>query len=215
MLLDEGGEDPRTRTSRGIWGPFPCGAHARSGMLSYRLFRVVPVNSAFYETLNSLGQSTSRGTIHRRDATVDEVTKGNGSVLAQFRSKPGRWALKIDTGSSRCPDCQAGGVMKFLQFIALEDGLSMLGECASNEILEEFVSFTPDQEDDLRSFGWHDPHPPLQPHWFFEVSSDADLATLNQMVDRTLCEVFDFYDDDRLEISFYEMFVSVSHESPG
>jgi hypothetical protein len=172
------------------------------------------VNISFSETLDSLGRSTGQGTIHRRESTVDEVTRGNGSVLAQFRSKPGRWALKIDTGSSRCPACQAaGGRLRFLQFIALEDGISVLGECASNETLEELVRFTPAQENALRSFGWNDPVPPQYPNWFFEVRSDEELATLNRIVDRTLCEVFDFYDDDRLEVSFCEKFVGEPESS--
>jgi hypothetical protein len=83
----------------------------------------------------------------------------------------------------------------------------MLGECASNEFLEEFVRFTPDQEDALRSFGWKDPAPPQYLNWFFEVSSDEDLETLNRVVDRTLCEVYYFYDDDRVEVAFFEEFV--------
>jgi len=97
--------------------------------------------------------------------------------------------------------------MRFLQFTAFEDRVSMLGECASNEFLEDFVRFTPDQQDALRSFGWRDPAPPQYPNWFFEVHSDEDLATLSRIVNLTLCEVFDFYDDDRVEVSFCEEFV--------
>jgi hypothetical protein len=97
--------------------------------------------------------------------------------------------------------------MRFLQFIALEDGVSMLAECASNAVLEEFVRFTPEQEDALRSFGWKDPAAPQYMNWYFEVRSDEDLATLNRIVGRTLCEVFDFYDDDQVEVSFCEEFV--------
>jgi hypothetical protein len=83
----------------------------------------------------------------------------------------------------------------------------MLGECASNAFLEEFVRFTPDQENCLRAIGWNAPASPQLPHWYFEVHADEDLVTLSHIVNRTLHEGLDLSEDDRIEVTFCEEFV--------
>jgi hypothetical protein len=161
----------------------------------------------FFETLRSLGRSIGQGSIHHRRVTVFEVAGGHGSVLAQFRAKPGRWVLTIDTARYRCADC-GEETSKYLQFMALEDGASVIGECISNTFLDAHHAFTPDQELALRALGWNDPLPPKEPNWFFEATSNADLLVLSDMTYRTLREILGHSDRDVVVVSFYEMAVA-------
>jgi hypothetical protein len=147
----------------------------------------------FFETLRGLGDSIGRGSVHRRITTVYELTRGHGSVLAQFRGKPGRWVLNIDTDNYTCSDC-GHETARFLQFMALEDGMSVIGECISNQFLDEHHKFTTGHEAALRSFGWSDPLPGQDPNWYFEANSTADLLNLDDMTNRTLREVFELHD---------------------
>jgi hypothetical protein len=94
---------------------------------------------------------------------------------------------------------------KFLQFLALEDGRSLLGECGSNIFLDEDQQFTPAQEQELRLLGWNDPMPPQVPNWFFEVSSAEELDDLDEMTTRTVREVFGLTDTDRVWVSFHDV----------
>jgi hypothetical protein len=160
----------------------------------------------FFETLHLLGSSNRRGRVHLRVSTICEVTRGHGSVITQFRAKPGGWVLTINIDSYRCSTC-GGDASKFLQFMALEDGTSVIGECISNHYLDEHHQLTPAQEGALRSIGWNDPLPPQDPNWFFEANSSADLVTLDEMTNRTLREVFQLHDSDQVEVSFYKIAV--------
>jgi hypothetical protein len=167
----------------------------------------------FFETLRSLGRSIGQGSIHHRQATVFEVASGHGSVLAQFRAKPGRWVLTIDTARYRCADC-GEETSKYLQFMALEDGASVISECISNTFLEAHNAFTPDQEHALRTLGWSDPLPSQYPNWFFEATSNGDLVALSDMTYRTLREVLGLTDRDVVAVSFYQMIVAPSGSAP-
>jgi hypothetical protein len=160
----------------------------------------------FFNTLRCLGPSIGKGQIHHRRTTVFELTRGHGSVLAQFRAKPGRWVVTIEGDPYRCADCSDRN-SKYLQFMALENGLSVIGECVSNEFLDAHHKFTSDQEDILRSIGWNEPKPSQEPNWFFEVGTDAELIALNDLTRRTVLEVFGLCDWDLVEVGFYEMAV--------
>ena len=160
----------------------------------------------FFETFADWVRSAGRGQVHRRRTTVFELTRGHGSVLAQFRAKPGRWVITIEADAYRCADC--GEVnSKYLQFMALENGVSVIGECVSNEFLDAHHQFTPEQEDALRSIGWNEPVPNQDPNWFFEAESDGELIILTEMTRRTVRDVLAKCDWDLLEVSFYEMAV--------
>ena len=174
---------------------------------------VIPVTLQFFETLHLLGRSVGRGPIHHRRTTVFEVTRSHGSVLGQFRAKPGRWVLSIETDQFVCANC-GRDTSKFLQFMALENGSSVVGECVSNEFLDEHHKFTPDQEDVLRSLGWNEPLPPQDPNWFFEATSDVHIVALVELTDRTLREVLGLRDRDVVEIAFYEMAVGAPELAP-
>jgi hypothetical protein len=167
----------------------------------------------FFETLRGLGRSAGKGQVHRRRTAVSELTRGHGSVLAQFRAKPGRWVITMEVDAHRCVDC--GEVnSKYLQFMALEDGVSVIGECVSNQFLDAHHQFTPEQEDALRSIGWNEPVPNQDPNWFFEAETDAELITLTEMTQKTIREVMGLCDWDVVEVSFYEMAVGAC-ESDG
>jgi hypothetical protein len=81
----------------------------------------------FFRTLRRFGTSIGRGPVYRRSTTIFELQSGHGSVLAQFRAKPGRWVLRIETGQFQCAEC-GDDTSRFLQFMALEDGISLIGE---------------------------------------------------------------------------------------
>ena len=136
-----------------------------------------------------------------------ELTSGHRAVLGHFRSKPGRWAVTIETALGSCPTCDTNVTSRFLQFLALEDGESLLGECGSNLFLDEDQQFTPAQEGELRLLGWNDPRPPRLPNWFFEVESAAELDHLGEMTTRTLREIFGLHDSDQVYVSFPDVVV--------
>ena len=98
--------------------------------------------------------------------------------------------------------------------MALENGVSVIGECVSNQFLDAHHQFTPEQEDVLRSIGWNEPAPNQDPNWFFEAETDAELITLTEMTQRTVREVMGLCDWDVVEVSFYEMAVGTP-ESDG
>ena len=95
----------------------------------------------FFETLRRLGRSIGKSQAHRRRITVFELTRGHGSILAQFRAKPGRWVVTIVAGAYRCADC-GDEIAKYLQFMALENGISVIGECVSNQFLDAHHQFS-------------------------------------------------------------------------
>jgi hypothetical protein len=160
----------------------------------------------FFGTLRRLGRSIGNGQVHRRRTTVFELTRGHGSILAQFRAKPGRWVVTIEADAYRCVDCGEFN-SRYLQFMALENGHSVIGECVSNQFLDAHHQFTPEQEDVLRSIGWNEPAPSQEPNWFFEAATDVELITLTEMTQRTVREVMGLCDWDVVEVSFYEMTV--------
>jgi hypothetical protein len=173
--------------------------------MSQRLSTVITMTIAFYDKLHHLGRTVGRGPIHRKETTVLELIRGNRAVLSQFRSKPGRWTVVVETALGSCPICDSNVTDRFLQFLALEDGESLLGECGSNLFLDEDQQFTPAQECELRVLGWNDPTPPQLPNWFFEVSSSEDLDYLDELTTRTLREVFGLCDSDKVYVSFHDV----------
>ena len=174
--------------------------------MSHPISTIVDMKVQFFETLRLLGVSIGRGPVQRRRMTIFEFTRGHGSVLAQFRAKPGRWVLTAESERYQCSLC-GGQTSKYLQFMALEDGNSVVGECVEPIPVDEHHKFTPNQEDVLRRLGWNDPAPPGEPNWFFEVNADSDLVTLDDITHRTLREVFELLQRDLIEVSFYEMVV--------
>jgi|HubBroStandDraft_6_1064221.scaffolds.fasta_scaffold226080_2 hypothetical protein len=174
--------------------------------MSHPVRNVVGMGVQFFETLRGLGRSIGQGHVHRRRTTVFEMTRGHGSVLAQFRVKPGRWVVTIEADSYHCADCGRAS-SKYLQFMILENGVSVIGECVSSQFLDSHHEFTPEQEDTLRSIGWNEPVPNQDPNWFFEAEADVELITLTEMTRRTVREVMGLCDSDAVEVSFYEMAV--------
>jgi hypothetical protein len=175
--------------------------------MSQPISTVITMSIPFYDKLLLLGRTVGRGPIHRKETTVLELITGHRAVLGQFRSKPGRWTVVIETELGSCPTCDSNVTARFLQFLALEDGESLLGECGSNLFLNEDQQFTPAQECELRLLGWSDPRPPQVPNWFFEVNSAQELDDLAEMTTRTLQEVFGLQDSDQVYVSFNDVAV--------
>ena len=150
---------------------------------------VFAVTVRFFDRQTQLGKSIGQGPISQRTLTVFELARGHGSVLATILQKPGRWVVTITIDSFHCARCGGEG-SKYLQFMALEDKNSLLGECTSNAFLDEMHQLSTRQERALGTMGWHTPVPPRYPNWFFEVNTQSDLITLDAMTYRTLREVF-------------------------
>jgi len=143
------------------------------------------------------------GLVHERVATVFEVVRGHTSVLAEFRRRPGRWLLWIDVDHAPCPDC-GNNSGRYVQFVFLEDGMSVIGECSASRFLHEHLKFTPEQEDALRALGWKDPVEGRTPNWHVEVTSDAEVLELGKISERTLLGVLGLGLRDRAVIKFQE-----------
>jgi hypothetical protein len=160
----------------------------------------------FHETLDHLGRTVGRGPIHRRATTLGEFLRGHRSALYQFRAKPGRWFVVLDTVYNPCPDCDVNAGSQFVQFLALEDGVSVLGECGSHASVDDDMEFTRAEEGRLSSLGWSPPNA-RTPNWSFEASSDEDLATLHDLAGRTFREVFALEDESIVELALHEVIV--------
>jgi hypothetical protein len=144
--------------------------------------------------------------LHQRIATIAEIRRGHKTVLREFRARPGRWHLWIEVDDVRCPDCgDYSG--RYLQFALLEDGVTVIGECASSNFLDEALKFTDDQEAALRTLGWKDAEPASTPNWHFEAATDGGVATLGDLTERTLRDVFGLVDRDRAVIRFQQRIV--------
>jgi hypothetical protein len=98
---------------------------------------------------------------------------------------------------------------RYLQFIALEDGFSLIGECVSNQFLDDDQKFTMAELRELGELGWNDPRPPRAQNWFFEVRTSADLSCLSELTARTLRGIFGLQDEDVVYLGFNEVLVGV------
>ena len=142
------------------------------------------------------------GPSHRRWATVAEVVRGHGPVLADLAARPGRWHLFIEVDIVLCPSCGGNGG-RYLQFAVLEDGVSMVGECSANVFLDEHVRLDAAQEAALARLGWRAPTARV-PNWHHEATTEADRGELARMTGATLTEVFGLAPDDRVEVRICE-----------
>lgn len=165
----------------------------------------VSVTGSLYEKL-ALRTGAGDGTEHERVATVFEVVRGHGAVLTKLRLSRERWILWVEVDHLRL-----GGTEKYrgrqLQFVTLEDGTSVIGECRSNRFLDERCRFSPEQEDELRALGWKDPEPPWTPNWHFEASSDDGRHTLSFLAQRTLQETFGLGNGDLVVVGMQRRFL--------
>jgi len=175
---------------------------------------VFAVTVRFFDRQTQLGKSIGQGPISQRTLTVFELARGHGSVLATILQKPGRWVVTITIDSFHCARCGGEG-SKYLQFMALEDKNSLLGECTSNAFLDEMHQLSTRQERALGTMGWHTPVPPRYPNWFFEVNTQSDLITLDAMTYRTLREVFGLHVRSRVAVSICEFLLcEISNDGP-
>ena len=158
------------------------------------------VTGSAYALLNSRPTSVF-GTPHERIATIFEVVRGHGGVLAEFRRRPGRWLLWISLDDVRCPDCADNGG-RYLQFVFMEDGRSVIGECSANEFLPDELQLTEDQAEAMRALGWKDPVPEYTPNWHIEATSADEVRALGQASVHTIIDVFGLHPRDRAVIQF-------------
>ncbi len=91
--------------------------------------------------------------------------------------------------------------------MTLEDGISVIGECRSNQFLDERCRFSPEQEDELRALGWKNPEPPWTHNRHFEASSDDGLHTLSLLAQRTLQQTFGLGDGDLAVVGMQRRFL--------
>jgi hypothetical protein len=158
-----------------------------------------------YEKL-ALRSGAGDGTRHERAATVFEIIRGHEAVLTKLRFSRERWIVWVEVDHLRL-----GATGKYrgrsLQFVTLEDGTSVIGECRSNQFLDERCRFSPEQEDELGALGWKNPEPPWTRNWHFEASSDDGLHTLSLLAQRTLQETFGLGDGDLAVVGMQRRFL--------
>ncbi len=70
---------------------------------------------------------------------------------------PGRWILILDVGPH--------GVGRYVQLLVHEDG-SILAETCSNSYLEGSYRLSSEEEAELVTIGWKEPHPSDKPNWW-------------------------------------------------
>jgi hypothetical protein len=162
------------------------------------------VAGALYRKLASQ-KGIGDGPRYERAATIFEIERACETVLQEFRVRPGLWILWIDVDDAGRAACGKHRGRQ-LQFVFLEDGTSVIGECRSNTLLDEEYQLTAEQEVALRALGWRDEAQPWTPNWHFEATSVDDLMTLGRMTQRTLHEVFGLTDRDRAVAGFRRRF---------
>jgi len=152
--------------------------------------------------LMAAGNAICDGPSHQRLATVFEVVRGHGTVLAELSAQPGRWLLFLELDPSVCVECgTADG--RYLQFAVLEDGASVIGECSSNAFLEEPWRLTDAQELDLLAMGWQPPDDRV-PNWYVEARTPEEVARLAAMSGEVLTDVFGLDPRQRVTVRFCE-----------
>jgi hypothetical protein len=164
-----------------------------------------PASESLYEKLASrIG--VGDGTQHERAATVFEIVRGHETVLRKLRSSRERWIVWIKVDHLRI-----GGAEKYrgrsLYFVTLEDGISVIGECRSNQFLDERCQFSVEQEDQLRALGWKDAELPWTSNWHFEARSDDEIYTMSLLTQRTLQEVFGLGANDVVVVGMQRRFL--------
>jgi len=164
------------------------------------------MSGSLYDVLDA-NHGTHDGPAQERVATVFEVLRGHGAVLADFLARPGRWHLFIEVDRSRCLEC-GNDEGRYLQFAILEDGRSMVGECSSNAFLDDPFRLTLHQELALVELGWKMPDERV-PNWFLEATTDQELARLADVSCATLTQVFGLDDRHRLTVRFCERVLDI------
>jgi len=170
----------------------------------------VPVTGSLYEKL-AQRRGAGDGPEHERSATVLEVLQGHEAVLTKLRLTRERWIVWVEVDHLRLGGAGVVGRGveyhgRQMQFVTLEDGISVIGECRSNRFLDERCRFSPAQEDELRALGWNSPEPP-RTNWNYEASSDEGLHTLNLLAQRTLLETFGLRESDLVVVGMQRRFL--------
>ena len=178
----------------GLTGPGPIG-------LLHPARTLIPMNGWLYERLDSSPKRIEDGPEIRRTTTVSEILRSHETVLMEFRARPGRWILTIEADAVWCPETNRH-TGRNLVFVFLEDGESVIGECSASEPIAETCWLTLDEAQALRSIGWNDPLAPWTPNWYFEATSDAEIAVLARLTNQTISEVFGLAEGDQVVVAF-------------
>ena len=159
-----------------------------------------------YETLASDPRPVGYGPKHERVATAFQVATGHPTVLSELRMRPGRWILWINVDDFSFTDGEHY-TGRQLQFVFMEDGISVIAECSSNVTLHKQRHLTPADEIALRTLGWHEADMVHTPHWWYEATADADMGPLGDLAERTLFDVFGLAARDRITVGFQRAYL--------
>jgi len=168
------------------------------------------MSGSIYDLL-AANHGTHDGPSSERVATVFEVVRGHGAVLADFLARPGRWHLFIEVDRSQCLEC-GNDEGRYLQFAILEDGRSMVGECSSNTFLDDPFQLTLDHELALVELGWRMPDERV-PNWHLEATTDDEMAHLAEVSCATLTKVFGLDDRHRVTVRFCERMLAANESA--
>jgi hypothetical protein len=159
--------------------------------------------TAIRQVILSRDGATS-GPVHERLATIGELRRGHGAVLRRLSATLGRWLVWVRVEPVP-PATPVGG--RHLWFIVVEDGSTLIAECASNHTLEGSHRLTDEQEEHLARLGWHRPDGRWTPHWSVSVSSGDGVEALCDLVSETLIGVFGLTDETRIVLGFQQSVV--------
>lgn len=83
----------------------------------------------------------------------------------------------------------------------------MIGECRSNEFLDESCRFSTEQEELLRALGWKEAKSPWTPNWHFEACDDSEVHALSLLAQHTLHDVFGLAGNDLIVVGMQRRFL--------
>ena len=131
---------------------------------------------------------------HEWTVSLASFELGLADLLDRLCGRPGRWVLIAE---------DARRSNRFWQALAFEDG-SLIVEAAGNAGPEGTERLSPGAEVQLSLLGWDEPDLPSCPNWRrVEATTSPDIADVTEQAVRTLREVFDIADEDRLLLTMF------------
>ncbi len=77
---------------------------------------------------------------------------------------------------------------RYVQFFVAADG-TVVGEVLSNLNIGEAIALSPDEEEQLREIGFHEPALDADPNWWYEARNNSEFTRLIGMVNLAVYHV--------------------------
>jgi hypothetical protein len=146
------------------------------------------------QALSPSSSGAWEGVKHEWTVSLGSFELGLGALLDRLSCRPGRWILIAE---------DARRSYRFWQALAFEDG-SLVVEAASGIGCPDSERLSPEAEDLLVELGWDAPDPPSSPNWRrIEATTSPDISGVAAQAVRTLHEVFELADKDRVLLELF------------